>query len=207
MTETEWQNADEPQAMLAFLRTGRMMSERKRRLCAVAFSRRIWHLIDESGRAAIDIAERFADGLAKPEELRAARLACQGAGGHAAWYAAATNPDIAARNAARSAHAGVAQYASRDLEFAELLGQAELVRDIFGPLPFRRLFFDGTWRTPSVVCLADDIYRNRAFVQMSALAEELEKAGCDNEEILSHCRGQATHVRGCWVLDMVLGKE
>ena len=107
MTEAEWLECADPQPMLKFL-SGKA-SSRKLRLFAVACSRRAWSFIDALGRAAVDVAENFADGLAGPEELRAARLACQGAGGQASWYAAATNPLIAARNAARSAQSGVVQ--------------------------------------------------------------------------------------------------
>src|SRR6266404_5711343 len=125
MTGQEWENAPEPHAMLEFLQSSGRPSERKLRLFAVACSRRIWNCIDSLGRHAVDVAERFADGFAGSEELRAARLACQGAGGQAAWYAAATNPAIAAHNAARSAQSPSAS------EQAELLAQAGLLRDIF----------------------------------------------------------------------------
>src|SRR5438477_5581877 len=124
MTEAEWQNAFEPHAMLAFLRVNGRQSERKLRLFAVACSRRMWTLIDPLGRAAVEVAEKYADGLAGPEELRAARLACQGAGAQAAWYSAATNAAVAARNAARSAQAGAALNGS---DSDELLFQAGLV--------------------------------------------------------------------------------
>ena len=79
MTESEWQTASEPHAMLEFLQaSGRPVTE-KLRLFAVACSRRMWGWLDALGRTAVDVAERFADGVAGPEELRAARLACQGA--------------------------------------------------------------------------------------------------------------------------------
>src|SRR5260370_16227312 len=106
MTEEEWLTCTDPHAMLAFLRGH--ASDRKLRLFAVACSRRLLPWIAALGRAAVEVAEDFADAVAGPDELRAARLACQGAGGQAVWYAAATNPAIAARNAARSAQAGVA---------------------------------------------------------------------------------------------------
>ena len=61
MTETEWQTAVEPHAMLEFLRTRGNVSPRKLRLFAVACSRRVWHLIDPLGHTAIEVAERFAD--------------------------------------------------------------------------------------------------------------------------------------------------
>jgi hypothetical protein len=204
VTEQEWLACIDPQPMLNFL--GGKASDRKLRLFAVACSRRVWPLIDSLGRTAVEVAEAFADGLAGPEDLRAARLACQGAGGHAAWYAAATNPMIAARNAARSAQAGMANDALHGSLADELLAQACLVREIFGD-QFREISVDPAWLTPGVVKLAQVIYDNRSFDQMPLLADDLEKAGCDNQEILGHCRGPGPHVRGCWVVDLVLGKE
>ena len=84
--------------------------------------------------------------------------------------------------------------------------ESSFLRDIFGSLPFCPLLLDPTWRTPTVVELAQAIYDNRAFDRMPELADALQAAGCDNDEILSHCRGPGLHVRGCWVVDLVLGK-
>ncbi len=204
MTEEEWLYCTDPQPMLAFLKG--KASDRKLRLVAVACSRRMWDWIDALGRAAVEVAERYADGCADPEELRAARLACQRAGDQAAWYAAATNPAIAARNAARSAQAGVANNAVLGTEAAELFAQASLVREIFGN-PFRPLSMDPSWLTPAVIELAQAIYDDLAFDQMPELTHILHEAGCENGEILSHCRGPWPHVKGCWALDLVLGKE
>src|SRR5438876_878195 len=78
MTESEWRNAVEPHAMLEFLQSGGKPSDRKLRLFAVACSRRIWSMIDDLGRAAVEAAEEFADGRLSSDEMRAARLACQG---------------------------------------------------------------------------------------------------------------------------------
>lgn len=204
MTESEWLNASEPHVMLEFLRG--KASDRKLRWFAVACSRRIWGLIDDLGRVAVEAAENFTDGLLGPDELRAARLACLGAGGQASWYAAATNPEIAARNAARSAQAGVASNPLLGTEAAELLAQVDLLRDIFGD-PLQPLSFDQSWRTSGVVQLAQVIYDDRAFDRMPGLADALAEAGCDNDETLNHCRGPGPHVRGCWVVDMMLGRE
>jgi hypothetical protein len=207
MTEDEWQNATEPQAMLEFLKNHTSVSRRKLRLFAVACSRRLWDWIDVLGRSAVEAAESFADGFAGPDELRAARLACQGAGGQAAWYAAATHAAIAARNAARSAQAGVAQSAPAGSENAELLAQAALLRDIFGPKPFHPLSIDPSWLTPAVIELAQAMYADRSFERMPILADALEKAGCDHDEILRHCRGPGPHARGCFVVDLLLRRE
>jgi len=80
------------------------------------------------------------------------------------------------------------------------------IRDIFGN-PFRPVAFDPAWQSETVVALATGIYAERAFERMPILADALEEAGCDNTDILNHCRGDGPHVRGCWVVDLVLGKS
>ena len=62
-------------------------------------------------------------------------------------------------------------------------------------------------RTETVFALATGIYTERAFDRMPILADALEDAGCDNADILEHCRGDGPHVRGCWVVDLILEKE
>lgn len=84
--------------------------------------------------------------------------------------------------------------------------QARLLRDILGN-PFRPVTADPRWRTETVVALAAGIYTERAFDRMPILADAMEEAGCDHADILSHCRGEGPHVRGCWVIDAILGKE
>ena len=78
-----------------------------------------------------------------------------------------------------------------------------LFRDIFGN-PFRPVNFT-PWRTDTAVSLAQQMYESRDFGAMPILADALQDAGCDNDEVLNHCRGQGPHVRGCWVVDGVLG--
>jgi hypothetical protein len=63
------------------------------------------------------------------------------------------------------------------------------------------------WLTPTVISLAEGIYTKPAFNRMPILADALEDAGCDNADILDHCRGSGQHVRGCWMIDLVLGKK
>lgn len=90
---------------------------------------------------------------------------------------------------------------------AERRGQAGLVRDIFGD-PFRaRPRIDPAWLTPEVMTTARAIYDERAFGRMPALGDALGQAGCTDADILGHCRGQGTHVRGCWAVDAVLGRS
>ena len=85
-------------------------------------------------------------------------------------------------------------------------GALRYSRDIFGN-PFRPITFDPSWRTLIAVRLAQTIYDERSFNKMPELGDALERAGCRDEAILNHCREHGEHVRGCWVVDMVLGKE
>ena len=84
--------------------------------------------------------------------------------------------------------------------------QADLIRDIFGN-PFRPATFDPSWLTSTVTALAAQMYDSRDFSAMPILADALQDAGCTSDDILNHCRGDGPHVRGCWVVDLVLGKE
>ena len=83
---------------------------------------------------------------------------------------------------------------------------AEVVRDLFGN-PFRPVPLDASWLTAIVVSLAESVYAGRSFEGMPILGDALEEAGCTNADILGHCRGPGPHVRGCWVVDLLLGKE
>ena len=82
---------------------------------------------------------------------------------------------------------------------------ADLLREIVR-FPLSPLALDPRWRTSDVVGLARAIYNDRAFQRMPILADALMDAGCENEDIIDHCRGDGPHVRGCWVVDLVLDK-
>ncbi|MDY3558461.1 hypothetical protein R5W23_005578 [Gemmata sp. JC673] len=81
-----------------------------------------------------------------------------------------------------------------------------IFRDIFGN-PFRPVAFSPEWRTDTAVAIAAQMYISRNFDGMPALSDALQEAGCDSDDIRSHCQGPGPHVRGCWVVDLVLGKE
>jgi hypothetical protein len=81
-----------------------------------------------------------------------------------------------------------------------------LLRCIFGN-PFRPVAVDPSWLTSDVVALAEGIYQDRAFDRMPILADALQDAGCEHEDVLNHCRQPGEHVRGCWVVDLLLGKK
>ncbi|MCE9566333.1 MAG: hypothetical protein K8U57_30280 [Planctomycetes bacterium] len=84
---------------------------------------------------------------------------------------------------------------------------AALLRDIFGN-PFEPVTFSPEWRTSTAFAIAREMYVSRDFSAMPILADALQDAGCDNEDILNHCRdANQIHVRGCWIVDLVLGKS
>ena len=84
--------------------------------------------------------------------------------------------------------------------------QATLARDIFGN-PFDMAGVKPCWQSTAATSIARGIYHDRAFERMPVLADALQDAGCENEAILNHCRGSGPHVRGCWVVDQLLGKQ
>jgi hypothetical protein len=100
-------------------------------------------------------------------------------------------------------------------EDAERRGQADLLRDLFGPLPFRPMKLDPAWRAPTVRAVAQRAYEERQLpsgtldaTQLRVLADALEEAGCDSADILSHLREQgAAHLHGCWVVDLLVEKQ
>src|SRR5205823_4083168 len=94
-----------------------------------------------------------------------------------------------------------------DTEKHKVLKRSEtlLVREIFGN-PFHPVAIEPSWRSTNVVSLSQTIYDERAFERMPILADALEDAGCTDAEVLEHCRQPGVHERGCWVLDLVLGK-
>jgi hypothetical protein len=82
----------------------------------------------------------------------------------------------------------------------------QLFRCVFGN-PFRPVTFDRRWRSADAVGIARGIYEDRAFDRLPILADALEDAGCDHKNVLDHCRKPGPHARGCWVVDLVLGRK
>jgi hypothetical protein len=213
MTQEEWLACAEPRTMLEFLMDflpGKV-SERLLRLFGCACCRRIWHLLDERSRNDVEHAERVAEGLARLPRTRRdvfseAEVAVSGT--------LATHGFDAARVAAENTALMVGFDAALKGMFndytprivAERAAQSDLLRCIFGN-PFRALNAEPAWFTPTVIALAQAIYEERAFDPLPVLADALEEVGCENSDILNHCRQTGEHVRGCWVVDLVLGKE
>jgi hypothetical protein len=85
-------------------------------------------------------------------------------------------------------------------EHAEI---AKIVRDIFGN-PFRPVKVNREWLTSTVVELARQIYTTKDFSILGILGDALQDAGCNNADVLEHCRAAASHQPGCWVVDLLL---
>jgi hypothetical protein len=217
MTEQEWLQDTDPQPMLEYLRG--KASDRKFRLFAVACCRRIWNLLaDPRSRRAVRVAECHADSRLADHELAAVvRGARRSARGLERQRAGGTEPTVAdwAYQAAALVADGpphqTAEYAARASgDGAERQAQADLLRCIFGPIPFRSVSLDPawlTWHDGLLVSMARQMYDSRDFRDMPILADALEEAGCQDQDILDHCRSGGEHVRGCWVVDGLLGKE
>jgi hypothetical protein len=207
VTEQEWLRCTDPETLLAFLRATGSTRARPLRLFACACVRRVWgRLRDERSRRAVLVAEEYAEGLAGAGDLQAAQ--------EAAWLLWGTPATTAAADAARPDANETALEAARHASWAcpgarvaALRVQADLLRDIWAN-PFRPApAVEGAWRTATVLTLAQAIGRERQFGDLPVLADALEEAGCTTAEILSHLRGPGPHVRGCWVLDLLTGRE
>jgi hypothetical protein len=203
MTEDEWLCCAHPEPLLHALRDG--VSPRKGRLFALACCRRLWPLLDdEHGRPALGAAERCADGHLSVDDLWRAWTAGDMSDAVGGVFAAT---GLTGWRQVRDATDRVAliakQHGTEVLE--ERAAQAVLFRDVFGN-PFRPVVFGPEWRTSTVVALARQMYDTRDFSAMPILADALQDVGCDNEDVLLHCRGPNHHVRGCWVVDGLLQK-
>lgn len=230
MTEAEWNACADSEPMLEFLQG--KASERKLRLFAVACCRRMWHLMpDEKSRKAIEIAERLADGGATPAEVQAAKARLRKTPGKARWLDMLDTRIVGNRFAASAAYCALsdaehflnipdtvttvvafaypekAETLIRSARRCEMQSLASLLWDVFGPLPFRPVAPRPAWLTSTVKQLSEAIYEEKAFDRMPILGDALEESGCDNTEILNHCRQPGKHVRGCWVIDLLTGRK
>ena len=87
------------------------------------------------------------------------------------------------------------------------LHHVAFLRELFGLLPFREVGVEPGWLTPDVMSLVRGIDAEKAFDRMPILADALQDVGCANDDILTHCRREpGEHVRGCWVVDLLLGR-
>ncbi len=215
MVKKGWRTCTDPVRMMRALRN--QAGERRLRLLVCGWARQACPA-DYRSRKVVEVAELFADGEATPEELSSARSAALMAAGDA-WkvYTVATfNTRQAARLAYLSAQvaAFVTEESSRTaVRFAAQLvppaKQVEVLRCICGTLIYHPAPLDPvllTWHSSLLVSMAQRMYDTRDRGDMPILADALEEAGCTNADILNHCRQSGEHGRGCWVVDLILGK-
>lgn len=200
MTEAEWLACTDPATMLDFL--GKDCSKRKLRLFIADAAKMLGAILGEQVEEVAEMHERVADGEATEEDLERLLLRDMpdlwehrppGGSLSPVWQTAKTAVHD------RLSHAPLTASAK---ENAVMCG---VLRCLFGN-PFRLVAVEPARRSSVVVTLAQEIYDTRAFDRMPELAEALEAAGCTSAEIMEHCRRDGEHVRGCWVVDDVLGK-
>jgi hypothetical protein len=208
MTEAEWLSLADPAPLLDHVRSA--VSDRKLRLWACACVHRIGSLIPhELGHKALAVVERYVDGLADERELLGIADAFYPCGrynmtyGHPATRAAHCPLYREMLGQAATYAVRCCKHGERDTERA---AQAELLRDVCGN-PFHPSELDASCRSGTAGQLARAIYEENAFDRLPILADALEDAGCINPEVLIHCRGGGEHVRGCWVVDYLAGRE
>jgi hypothetical protein len=193
VTEAEWLACTDPRRMWAFLQE--TTSLRKARLLFAACCDRLRHAPSEQGtRRTEEVGGRH------PEE---------------AVHADAPSPITLADDAARFYLLLAATEALNNLGAgnSEQAAQVALLHDLFGN-PFRHVHANAAWLIPTITALAQAAYYNRALpagtlepARLAVLADALEEAGCTDQAILDHLRSPGPHVRGCWAVDLLLGKE
>jgi hypothetical protein len=233
MTEHEWLTATDPLVMLRYVEN--KVSPRKRRLFACHCCRLVWNDLSEICRAAVETAEKFADDLRnrvalatawQQANIQAMKLYAPPSSNRA-YYASAL-AEIAADNdrasLARDAYSFLLELMEPHRLVRRQSRTAARVRDVVGNpfsvaldlhhLPLFSAGFTSLWLSSTVTSLAQAIYDDRQLPsglfdnqRMGVLADALEEAGCDNADILGHLRGGGEHVRGCWAIDLLLGKE
>ena len=224
----DWHTAVNPDVLLLVVQRREgwpsPATARRLQLFAVACARMVWDILPTDARSAVLIRERFADGRATEADLRAAavRLALGAVTfRQQALNATAADAFVAARSAAKALATRAAgpappggnpvakewQVAWNRTFSAARDYQAELVRDIFPPPGYAPVLHPD-WRTDTVVALARQMDDTGDFSAVPILADALQDAGCDDDNMLARCRAASgVHCRGNWVVDLVLGRE
>jgi hypothetical protein len=228
-----WQRSKNPWTLAQLVKQRGVEGKRKFRLVVVACCRRAWRKLKTEQRRALEVVERYADGNARYTEMR---LAVQGmripgyrsqpllveAARRDAWSGVpevigdllgvlwSGEPGDLEENRRR---AGGGYWENEDDWRRECAAFCHVVRDCFADV-FRPVSLRPSWRSPTVLGLAQAAYEHRDLpagtlkaARLGILADALEETGCDNRVVLEHLRGAGPHVRGCWLVDRILGKE
>jgi hypothetical protein len=203
-----------------------LLPDRKHRLLACGLCRQVAALVERPALlSALETVEAFADGLVTANELARARHGASqiaecstkcpatrrfaSAVGKAAslalpssltWFK--TVDPATVDHISRALRSGLDLLAGDGDGVHRLPGYVVLFDDVEP----HRVTCCPEWRTSTAVAIARGMYDAREFGAMPILADALQDAGCNSEEILDHCRGPGPHIRGCWVIDLVLGK-
>jgi hypothetical protein len=205
MDETTWcTTTTERFWMLEYIQ-GRA-TPRQLRLFGCACVRRVWDLLSDDERLAVERAEHWAEGLTSVVLVpdRVASATEFGSDQPAILALAALR--LFEANPAQAVHAATHVIrAQRGGDWrSELARQCDLVRCIFGN-PFRTVGEGPWWQSDMVRQIAQAIAGEQRFADLPILADALEDAGCTDCEILTHLRAPGPHARGCWPLDLILG--
>jgi hypothetical protein len=229
ITEEIWLGCDTRPTGLANFALPRLIARKTRLFTIACCDLVIDKMVDPRSRSAIEVALKYANGVANDHELNAAFQAAyeamisiivKGSRDHGVpdqaspEYAAAVLASCAANNFAPttpaetpdSSHGDFVSYVARaaiDDPYMSAKVTA-LLRDICGN-PFHRVLPEPAWQSPGPQSLAAAIYDHNAFDRLAELASALENVGCCEQTVLDHCRIPGRHVRGCWVIDLVLG--
>jgi hypothetical protein len=226
--EVGWLIGQDMKGLLEKFREFRRYGEVSQRKCClydIACARRVMHLFpDDVCREIVEFCERCVEkpALRKSKDWKRFQSAVEDRR-EAIWRAPTSLPPDALNPLSRAAYDLVSRllgfpphgpslgqnetavWAAAKLEQTETL-QIATLRDVFGN-PFSPVACEPEWRTDTAIALARTMYESREFSAMPILADALQDAGCDNTDILNHCRDTSqVHVRGCWVVDLVLGK-
>ncbi len=235
MTEEEWCSSGDPAAMLAWLERRLLANQRKLRLFVCACCRQAWDQLRPALRDMVEVAEEAAD-LDPWYRPASAALNSRFYGALIELHQTPLGElEEEIRSLAARVVFGVEKKsASRTRALcppSTPKAQADLLRELFGN-PFRQVRLVRAslrhrvrhhssakkskeilfvrewlgWRQGLIGQLAQAIHEERAFERLPILADALEDAGCDEVELLDHLRHPGPHVRGCWALDLLLGK-
>jgi hypothetical protein len=216
MTEAEWLRSTDPEVIC--WNGDAKRSERKWRLIALAWCSRCPPPRTQVSRWLDTLLTQFVDDCSLKEKVASARYQMQQWNMLSVYedemlYTSlinATHPD--ARTGLGQLMRDVRQFLNshRNRRRRSEIGRNWLawcadIRCIVGN-PLRPVAFDPRWRTADVLGVARGVYEERAFDRLPVLMDALLDAGCDNADVLDHCRSPGPHVRGCWVVDLILGK-
>jgi hypothetical protein len=222
VNESEWLTSNDPTPMLELEKQRASGSGRKQRLFACACCRQCADLLEDARcLAAVQVGEQFAEGLDDADDIIVAfDVTCEIAEeqrktqGDASTFAALANVTCEeSSEIAYYAYLYLLDLTQEDNRAVCQVWCKHVVRCIFGN-PFRPVVANAAWLTPTVAGIAKAAYEARALpsgeldaARLAVLADALEENGCCNDDILRHLRGSGPHVRGCWVVDLLLGKE